>query len=68
MKVLLDIKDEKAPFVLELLQNFPFVKAKKLSSEKNQLIAEIEEAVKNVKLAKQGKLKAQSARELYHEL
>jgi len=34
MKVLLDIKDNKADFVMELLENFSFVKAKTLSDEK----------------------------------
>jgi hypothetical protein len=31
MKVLLDIKDNKAGFVMELLKNLPFVKAKTLT-------------------------------------
>ncbi len=31
MKLLLDIKDEKASFVLELLKNFKFVKTKELT-------------------------------------
>lgn len=68
MKVLLDIKDEKAPFVMELLKNFSFVKTKKISAEKALLAAEIQEAVKNLKLVRQGKLKAKPARELLDEL
>lgn len=68
MKVLLDIKDSKASFVMELLKNFSFVKAKPLSDEKAQLINEIKEAVDNLKLVRQGKLKARPAKELLDEL
>ncbi len=34
MKVLLDIKDNKADFVMELLKNLSFVKTSKLTDEK----------------------------------
>jgi hypothetical protein len=68
MKVLLDIKDAKAPFVMELLSSLPFVKAKPLTSEKALLIEEINEAVENLKLVRQGKLKARPAKELLNEL
>jgi hypothetical protein len=68
MKVLLDIKDSKASFVMELLQSFSFVKAKPLTDEKAQLMAEIREAVENLKLVRQGKLKARPAKELLDEL
>jgi hypothetical protein len=33
MKVILDIKDNKAAFVMELLNNLSFVKARPLSNE-----------------------------------
>ena len=68
MKVLLDIKDSKVPFVMELLRNLSYVKAKPLSDEKAQLVTEIREAVLNLKLVKQGKLKARPAKELLDEL
>ncbi|MFM9836637.1 MAG: hypothetical protein ACKVOQ_00150 [Cyclobacteriaceae bacterium] len=68
MKVLLDIKDSKASFVMELLNNFSFVKSKPLTDEKAELIAEIKEAVENLKLVRQGKLKARLAKELLDEL
>ena len=45
MKVLLDIKDSKVQFVMELLQNLSYLKAKPLSDEKAQLMSEIREAV-----------------------
>ena len=68
MKVLLDIKDNKAEFVLELLQNFSFVKTKTISDEKGVLMEEIKEAVDNLKLVREGKLAARSAKELLNEL
>jgi hypothetical protein len=68
MKVLVDIRDSKAAFVMELLNSFSFVKTKPLSNEKALLLGEIKEAVENVKLAKQGKLKAKPLNELLDEL
>jgi hypothetical protein len=68
MKVLLEIKDEKASFVLEVLKNFSFVKAKPLSEHKARLLEEIQEAVHNVNLAKLGKLKPKSLNKLLDEL
>ncbi len=68
MKVLVDIQDKKAAFILELLNSFSFVKAKPITNEKALLIEEIKEAVENVQLAKQGKLKAKPLNELLNEL
>jgi hypothetical protein len=68
MKVLLEIQDHKAAFVMELLNSLSFVKAKPVDSDKDLLITEIKEAVENVKLAKQGKLKAKPLQELLNEL
>ncbi len=68
MRVLLDIKDNKAQFVMELLKSLTYVKAKTITPAKAQLIEEIQEAVRNVNLVKAGKLKARPARELLNEL
>jgi hypothetical protein len=68
MKFLLDIKDNKAGFVLELLKNLPFINAKSLTSSKAQPLEELKEAVHNMDLVKQGKLKARPAKELLNEL
>jgi hypothetical protein len=68
MKVLLDIKDEKAPFVLELLRNFSFVKTSKLTSAKSKVLLDLKEAVDQLNLIKEGKLKARKAEELFDEL
>ena len=68
MKVLLDINDSKAPFVLELLKNLPFVKAKNLTQYKAKVLEDIREAVEEMNLIKAGKLKARDAEELFREL
>lgn len=49
MKVLVDIRDNKAAFVMELLYCFSFVKAKPITNEKALLMEEIKEAVENLK-------------------
>jgi hypothetical protein len=68
MKVLVDVSDNKADFIMELLNNFSFVKAKTISPAKAQLIEDIKEAVENLNLVKQGKLKARPAKNLLNEL
>ena len=68
MRVLLDIEDNKATHLLEVLKGLSYVKTKMISDEKAILIEEIKEAVDNLALARKGKLKLQSARELYNEL
>jgi len=68
MKILLDIKDNKADFVMELLKNLSFVKAEELTPTKAQFLHELKGAVKEVTLAKQGKLKLQSAKDFLNEL
>ena len=68
MKVLLDIKDNKAEFVMELLQSLSFVKTRKLTDQKAQLMDEIREAVEEMKLIKAGKKKARNAEDFLNEL
>ncbi len=66
MKVLLDIKDEKVPFVMEVLENFKFVKAESFT-EKEEIIEDIK-GVKEVNQIRAGKLKGIPIEELLHEL
>jgi len=68
MKVLLDIKDDKAIHLMEVLRSLPYVKTKTISDEKALLIEEIKEAVDNLNLVRQGKMKARPAKELLNEL
>lgn len=68
MKVLLDINDEKAIHLLEVLKGLSYVKAITISDEKAELMEEIKEAVENLTLVRQGKLKARPAKELLSEI
>lgn len=68
MKILLEIQDNKVSFFLELLKNFRFIKAKPITAENAQLLEEIEEAVKNMNLVNEGKLKARTVEDLLNEL
>ena len=68
MKVLLDIKDNKAIHLLEVLKGLSYVKATTISNEKALLMEEIKEAVENLTLVKQGKLKARPAKDLLNEI
>ncbi|MEN9522109.1 MAG: hypothetical protein RL065_486 [Bacteroidota bacterium] len=69
MELTIEVKDSKADFVKELLSNFKYVKvkaAKKTAKEK--FLEELKEAVHEVNLAKQGKIKLKSLDELLNEL
>jgi len=68
MKAVLDIKDSKASFVMELLGNFSFVKVQPITNEKALLLSEIKEAVDIVNQVKKGKLQARPAKELLNEI
>ncbi len=68
MKVLLDIKDNKSDFVLELLKSFSFVKAKTITPDKARFLEEIKGSVIETSLAKRGKLKLKSAKDFLNEL
>lgn len=68
MKVLLDIKDTKAEFVMELLKSLSFVKAKPLTPHKASVLEGVIEAVEEMKKVKTGDLEARNAEELFNEL
>lgn len=68
MKLLLDIKENKAGFILELLHSFPYVKAKQLTPSQELFYKELGEAVREVKLVKSGRKKARKAEDFINEL
>ena len=68
MKVLLDVKDNKADFVIELLKNLSFVKTEAISTSKASFLKDLKGAIDEVELAKQGKLKLKTAEQLFDEL
>ncbi len=68
MKVLLDIKDDRASQVMEVIRKMPYVKATKLTEEKALLINELHEAVVEMNLIRSGKKKARNAEDFLNEL
>tara|TARA_R110000850_G_scaffold30679_3_gene84770 strand:- start:91 stop:297 length:207 start_codon:yes stop_codon:yes gene_type:complete len=68
MKVLLEIKEDKVAFVMELLSSLKFVKAKPLTPYKSEVLEGIQQAVDEMKLIKEGKLKARPLQELLDEI
>jgi hypothetical protein len=80
MEYIIDVKDTEAPFVLDLLRRFDFVQvrpADELDDEetddepeltKEQLLADVREALEEVKLYKQGKIKLKTLDEFLDEL
>jgi hypothetical protein len=68
MKIILDVKDTKASFMMEVLKNFKDVKATPLTNYKADILEGIKEAVEEVKLIKRGQLKGIPAKDLLNEL
>lgn len=69
MKIILDIRDEKASFIMEVLKNFKDIKeAKLLTSYKAEVLEGLQDAINEVKQIKQGKLKGIAAKDLLNEL
>jgi hypothetical protein len=68
MKVILDIPDNKASSLLEVLSSIAGVKAKPISDTKALLMTELKEAVEEMKLIKAGKKQARNAGDFINEL
>ncbi len=68
MKLVIEVKDSKAEFLMELLRSLPFVKSSEVSNEKNEVRDSVREAVEQMKLVKAGKLKGRPVEDLLNEL
>ena len=68
MKILLDIPDNKAASLMDVLKSISYVKAKPLTDKKAVLMKEIREAVEEIKLIRDGKKKARNAEDFLNEL
>lgn len=68
MKILLEIPDNKAASLLEVLKSISYVKAKPLTDTKALLMGELREAVEEMKLIKAGKKEACNAEDFLNEL
>lgn len=68
MKILLDIPDNKADSLMNVLNSISYVKAKPLTDAKALLLSEIREAVEEMKLIRAGEAEARDAEEFLDEL
>jgi len=68
MKVLLEIPDNKAVSLMEVLRSISYVKTKPLTDYKALLLSEIKDAVDEINLIKTGKKKVRSAEDFLNEL
>jgi hypothetical protein len=68
MKVLLDIPDNKASSLMDVLKSISYVKATPLTDSKALLMEELREGVEEMKLIRTGKKKARNAEDFLNEL
>ena len=68
MKVLLEIPNDKAVQVLEVLNSIPYIKTQTLTDAKARFFSELSDAVNELKQVKVGQLKARPLKELLDEL
>lgn len=68
MKLVIDVKDNKVEFLLELLRSLPFVKSTAIRNEKDEVLDSVRAAVEEMKLVKAGKLKGRPVQDLLNEL
>ncbi|MBX2966447.1 MAG: hypothetical protein KF845_09895 [Cyclobacteriaceae bacterium] len=68
-QVVLNIKDEKYRFFLELIKNLDFVQVEEIKGDsKEEIIANLKEGFKELKLYKERKKKFRDAKDLINEL
>jgi len=70
MKVILDIENKKAPFVMELLKSLKYIHILSQTDDvaKEKAIHDLDEAFSNIKLHIKGKKKLKTAEALLNEL
>lgn len=68
MKILLEIPDNKALSLMEVLRSISFVKAKPLTETKARMLSELKDAVDEINLIKAGKKTARNADDFLNEL
>lgn len=68
MKILLEIPDNRAISLMDVLRSISYVKAKPLTDKKAQMLSEMKDAVDEIKLIKTGKKSARYAEDFLNEL
>ena len=66
--MLLDIKDNKAQSLLEMLKGLPYVKTETLTPYKAKVLKDVKEAVEELNMVRSGKIQARNAEDLFNEL
>lgn len=64
----MDVPDNKASSLIDVLKSISYVKAKPLTDSKALLLEELKEAVDEMKLVKSGKKKVRNAEDFLNEL
>jgi len=68
-QIILNVPSRKYNFFMELLKNFNFVQIEENDGDsREEIIANLKEAAKSLKLIKEGKLIGRPAEELFNEL
>jgi hypothetical protein len=70
MKVILDIKENRVSFFMELLKSLDYIRVVKevKDKKKSEFIQNLSEAFNDVKLYEQGKKKLKNAKDLLNEI
>jgi hypothetical protein len=68
MKIVVEVKESKVEFLLELLRSLPFVKTTTVQDEKTAVLESVRTAVDQMKQVKAGKLKGRPVQDLLDEL
>ena len=68
MRLVLDVKDSKVDYVLQLLQQYSFIKVKTAKRPKSELAEEIKQSVEEINMYRAGKIELKSAEEFLDEL
>ncbi|SEB17636.1 hypothetical protein [Pedobacter hartonius] len=68
MKFVLDVKESKVAMLMALLNDLPYVKTKRPTSNKAKVLKDVKEAVDELNMVLSGKLEARNADDLLNEL
>lgn len=68
MKILLDVRDDKAHYLIKVLKGLKYVKTTTITPAKALLLKEMKDAVHELNLIKKGKKKARKAETFLNEL
>ena len=68
MKIILEIPDNRAISLMDVLRSISYVKVKTLTDSKARLLSEIKDAVDEINLIKAGKKTTRNAEDFLNEL